>query len=105
MHLAQILNDAHILDLSALILHLTEKFSISLDKPSNEKLDHLSCHEQWDWNERVQQLEVPDESEEAFDYAWVAELNVEVHWFVLICLAFFRGFTVPESALNGYGEC
>ena len=67
-------------------------------EPWNEKLYHLCGDEQWDWNKRVQQLEVANEGKEPLDNRRIAKLYVEMHALFSRFAFLLRRFTMPEPS-------
>lgn len=67
VQLAQVFNDAHVLHLGALVLLVTKHLGVSHYEPRDEELDHLGRDEKRNRDERVEQLEVAHEGEDAFN--------------------------------------
>ena len=98
MQLAQILNYAHILHLRPLILLHSEHLNVARDEPRDEKFYHFCRDVQRNWNESVQQLNVPNECQKALKDGRVAKLYVKVHRLTILLL--FSRLAVPIATQN-----
>ena len=86
VQLAQILNYAHILHLRPLILLHSEHLNVARNEPRDEKFYHFSRDVQWNRNESVQKLNVPNECQKALKDGRVAKLYVKVHRLAVLLL-------------------
>ena len=54
MKLAQVLYDAHIFDICALIFRQTKHMVVPRNEPCYKEFYHFGGHEKWNWDESVQ---------------------------------------------------